>query len=173
MESNAIPREHGGENPYGERCAVAAFAQQALRLKSEVELGAGNRSAKLVNIRFCRDDFAGCDAVFAPQHVIDTHAPLFSDDRVIRTDLNDLLHPRKAQPMGPTATLPEVLAQVDEFAARHPGCSIRIVGAGFEDEAECLEQWGHTDGPACSIQVHAPEPLDYADLRGWSRYGLN
>lgn len=168
MGSNAIPREHGGENPYGERCAVATFAQQPLRLNSVVELAAGNRFVKLINARFSQADFDGCDAVFAPQYVIDKHTPLFSDHRVIPSDMSNRLHAYKAQQMGPTATLPEVLAQVDEFASSHPACSIRVVGSGFEDEATCLEEWTHKDGPACSIHIHAPEPLDYADVRGWS-----
>ncbi len=168
MGSTAIPREHGGENPYDERCAVAAFAQQPLRLNSAVDLAAGHRSVKLINARFGQADFNGCDAVFAPQYVIDKHSPLFSDPRVIPTDMCNRLHAYKAQQMGPTATLPEVLAQVDAFAGSHPGCSIRVVGSGFEDEASCLREWVRKDGPGCSMLIYAPEPLDYADLRGWS-----
>ncbi len=36
-------------------------------------------------------------------------------------------------------------------------------------EESLVKEWANTPGPACHLDVYAPEPMDYADRRGWTQ----
>lgn len=166
MGSVALPRCCGCENPWSNDSLVKTYASKALHLKSAATLGNSHRHVRVLNRRLKAQDSLQYDRVFAPRNLCNKYS---------RNEMR--LHPLSAgrgymtncgEVLGPTPTLTEALSQIEDYVAANPGCKVGLIGCGFEDEGICLEEWASTPGPDCQIDVFAPEPLDYADLRGWT-----
>jgi len=168
MGTSVIPRGWGYENPVGEFSAVAAFSRVPLGLKNRVVLRGQSRCVNVFNRRLTKDDARKFSAVFAPKHVIEKNPNIFSGRTIVETDRRERLCLPREHKIGPTALLSEVLEGIDNYAAKHCAPELALVATGFEDEGICLEEWLKRDGPSCCLSVFAPEPLDFADLRGLS-----
>ncbi len=164
MNSSILPRNRGGENPWSEESLVKSYAARPPELPGVVSLDGGDRPVRVLNRRLRADDAENYDRLFAPSRLANRCGPL----PLHPLDANRHPVPSGGLPLGPRQTLADALAQVDDYAAEHRGAAVALIACGFEDEGVCLREWATAAGPACQLDVFAPEPLDYADLRGWS-----